>query len=992
MGCDETPPTRHTSERRERDSPIRSLLRTAGAPQARLVANSLSTTNGLIGDNGGGDVILDFEVEAQTTEGLSIADAQATEGTDASLAFVVTLAPAGTTAVTVDYATADGTATQGDDYTATSGTLTFAPGETTKTITVPIVDDDEEDDGETLTLTLSNTVGAELTDAQATGTIRTTEEVTTSNALTAAFQNVPSGHDGEDDDFNVQILFDAALSGSWRFVRDAITITNGTHTRTSRVDGRNDLWRIGVEATSDADVTVNLRASVACGETGALCTSDSRRFETAISTVIDGPDADEEEEETTVTALTASFSGMPGAHNGSSAFTFRIRFSEELASSYSYTTMRDHSVRVTQGATTTGATNARRMVSGKNDDWEVTVTPTSAADISIALGPTTDCAATGAMCAGTGEDQVALTSALSATVGGPPEMSIADATVEEAAIATVDFEVTMSKAASSAVTVSYATSDGSALAGSDYTAASGTLTFNAGETTKTIAVTVLVDSLDEDSETFTMTLSNPSSGTVLSDATATGTITNTGPMPKAWLTRFGRTVASQAVDAIGDRIGSKGGSHVQVAGIALNGAGEVVEDERTNGLGQLEWQEREEDLHSMSASDLLLGTRFQLSSGGESGRPIWTAWGQFATGGFEAEVDETKLDGSVTSGFLGADVSGDRWLGGLALSISAGDGDFSMIDDEDETGEVESTLTSVYPYARLSVSDKVDVWAMAGAGSGDIELVQHADSTRTEDLPIKTDIGMRMGAIGMRGEVLSPEQTGGLSLAIKSDAFLVKMTSDAVHSSRGNLAATESDASRVRLALEGARTWEAGTGRFTPSVEIGVRHDGGDAETGTGVELGGGFRYEGAGVSIEGAVRTLVSHEESGYEEWGASGAIRIDPGTSGRGLALRLAPSWGNASSGMDQIWSPHGTHGLATDQEFETESRVEGEIGYGLSLRRIPGVVTPYTGMTLGDSSGRAWRTGARWQMGTNAALGIEANTAGENTGVTLRARLRF
>ena len=155
---------------------------------------------------------------------------------------------------------------------------------------------------------------------------------------------------------------------------------------------------------------------------------------------------------------------------------------------------------------------------------------------------------------------------------------------------------------------------------------------------------------------------------------------------------------------------------------------------------------------------------------------------------------------------------------------------------------------------------------------------------------------------------------------------------------------------------------------------------------------GGGFRYEGAGVSMEGRVRTLIAHEESGYEEWGASGAIRIDPGTSGRGLSLTLAPSWGNASSGVDQIWSPQGTHGLSDEEEFEAESRLQGEIGYGLSLSRIPGVVTPYTGMTLGEAGERAWRTGARWQVGANGALGLEASSAGEDTGVSLRARLRF
>ena len=947
----------------------------AGAAEALLVGNSLSTTNGLIGDNGGGDVILDFEVAAETTEGLSIADAQATEGTDASLTFTVMLSPAATETVTVDYATADGTATAGDDYTATSGTLTFAPGETTKTIAVPVVVDDVEDDGETLTLTLSNAVGAELTDAEATGTIRNTEEVTTSNALTAAFQNVPSEHDGEEDAFDVRVLFDAALSGSWTDVRDAITVTNGTHTRTSRVNGRSDLWKIEIEATSDAAVTVNLRASVACGETGALCTSDSRRFETAISTVIDGPDEDEEEQ-TTVTGLTAAFEGMPSTHNGSTAFTFKVRFSEELTS-YSYATLRDHSVRVTQGGTTTGASSVRRMVSGKNDYWEVTVTPASAADISIALGPTTDCSATGAMCTGTGDNRVALTSALTASVEGPPELSIADATVEEAANATVDFEVTLSKAAPGTVTVAYATSDGTAVNGSDYTAKSGTLTFNPGELSKTISVTVLEDGTDEESETFTMTLSSPTGGALLSDATATGTITNTDPMPKAWLTRFGRTVASQAVDAIGARMDGDARSHLQVGGMSLNGAGERVKEEeglRKTGLEELAWRDRNRDAGSMTASELLLGSAFQLSTGSENGTPAWTAWGRFSTSGFEAEVDGVKMDGDVTSGFLGADISRDQWLGGLALSMSRGDGDFSLI-DEDETGEVESTLTAIYPYAKVGVTERVDVWGMVGLGTGDVTLTEHADNERPKDRSIKTDISMRMGAIGARGELLSGEQAGGMSLAIKTDAFLVEMESDAVRRTDGNMAGTKSDASRVRLALEGSRAFEMGAGTLIPRAEIGIRQDGGDAETGTGVEIGGGISYQGAGFSIEGSVRKLVAHEESGYDEWGASGSVRIDPGASGRGLSLTLTPTFGAASSGVEQLWSHRDATGLTPGDEFEAESRFETELGYGIGLRGNHGLLTPYTGLSLREGGDRTWRTGTRWKMAEQATLGLEA-----------------
>ena len=117
-----------------------------------------------------------FEVKADPA--LTVADAEATEGDDATLDFTVTLHPAAAAEVTVDYATQDGTATAGSDYTSTSGTLTFAAGDTTKTISVPITDDTADDDGETFKLALSNVSGANVRDAEATGTIRNTEENT----------------------------------------------------------------------------------------------------------------------------------------------------------------------------------------------------------------------------------------------------------------------------------------------------------------------------------------------------------------------------------------------------------------------------------------------------------------------------------------------------------------------------------------------------------------------------------------------------------------------------------------------------------------------------------------------------------------------------------------------------------------------------------------------------------------------------------------------
>ena len=100
---------------------------------------------------------------------ISVADARANEGAGAKAAFQVSLSRAFTGAehrVTVDYATADGTATAGEDYTATSGTLTFAAGEKTKTVSVPILDDAVDEGEETFVLRLSNATGARIADGE----------------------------------------------------------------------------------------------------------------------------------------------------------------------------------------------------------------------------------------------------------------------------------------------------------------------------------------------------------------------------------------------------------------------------------------------------------------------------------------------------------------------------------------------------------------------------------------------------------------------------------------------------------------------------------------------------------------------------------------------------------------------------------------------------------------------------------------------------------
>ena len=1093
-----------------------------GATVAALVANGITLNGTVIGDNQGNAALLDFSVA--TGPALSVADVSVTEGPGATADFVVTLAPAASETVTVDYATADGTATAPADYTSTSGTLTFAAGETSKTVSVPVIDDTDEDSGETFTLTLANPSGggAYFADATATATIHNDETAvrprvtavelladasgdgrwdpgeaievhvtfsepvtvtgglpwievsfggpggmvpyvsgsdsatlvfsfdipsysngltdpavvpdsltangaeivsaaselvaelghegaepgatpgTPATALTAELLEVPAGHGGRV--FTVDLRFSEDVTGlSYLTLRDhAFTVAGGTVTGARRLDRDgaepDREWEIAIAPAANAgDVTVTLPATTDCAATGAVCVDD-RPLSAAVSVTVPREAAVQQDP---ATPFTVRLDRVPAEHDGTTAIVFRVLFNKKPDSAYSYVTMRDATVRARRDGAAVAVSAVERLNKPHNDRWQITVPPGGKGDVTVSVGPFSSCSDTGAVCIG---DGTVLSNAVSATILGPPGLSVADARVHEAANAALDFAVTMSRASSATVTVDYATSDGTATAGSDYTATSGTLTFAAGDTAKTVSVPVLDDGIDEGEETFTLTLSNASGGNAwLKDAEATGTIENSDAMPQAWLARFGRTIASQAVDAIGGRMEGGGSSHVTVGGQSLPLSGGTMapddgEDLESPLMRFVETgDEPGETSRGVTGREVLLGSSFHLAAGGEDGGTAFAAWGRFTTGGFEADVDDVRLDGSVTSGFLGADVGAADWLVGVAVSASEGEGSYTLLDTEsDDSGEVESSLTAFYPYARLSVSETTDVWGLVGYGTGELTLMQNPGTDRAQTY--ETDIGMRMGAVGARGEVISPEEPDRLTVALKSDAFWVRTSSDAVNGPGGNLAASEADVTRVRVLVEGSRSFETGSGRLTPSLELGLRNDGGDAETGTGIEAGAGLRYSGGGVTVEGSVRTLVTHEEAGYEEWGASGSVRIDPGPSGEGLSLSVVPAWGAASGGAERLWSLADAGRLGSDGGFEAGRRLETEVGYGLGLGRTPGVLTPYVGLSLGDGSGRAWRTGARWSVEPSLTLGLEA-TRSEAAGggaadraLALRGSLRW
>ena len=248
----------------------------------------------------------------------------------------------------------------------------------------------------------------------------------------------------------------------------------------------------------------------------------------------------------------------------------------------------------------------------------------------------------------------------------------------------------------------------------------------------------------------------------------------------------------------------------------------------------------------------------------------------------------------------------------------------------------------------------------------------------------RTGNGLTMAAVGVRGGL---PQVGGFRLALKSDVFLVRTMSDAVASAgAGNLAAGEAGMSRVRAALEGSRELRFGSRTITPSVELGVRQDGGDAETGLGLETGFGIVYAEPRLSlmVDATLNLLVAHQDSRYKEWGFTGSVRFDPGLAGRGLSLTMMPSLGSASQGAGRLWAMQDMGGLVPyGTPFDMGGQFAADLGYGMAGPGGRGTGTPYAGVTQSGIGYCAIRYGWRWEMGQRFNLGVEGARQGGFSG---------
>ena len=443
----------------------------------------------------------------------------------------VTLSTESVHTLTVTYATGDDTAVAGSDYRSASGTLTFAPGETGKIVSVTVLDDPVDELTETLTLTLSDPEGCNL-GAQSTATLSVIDD----DVVQAAFST--DGFSGTEADNSIEASVTLSASSP-----HTVTVNYATG---------------GGTATAGSDYTA---------ASGTVTFNPGETVKTVSVPVLD--DSVDEASETVMLSLSDPVNGALGAQD-TAALT--IDDNDAVTVAFSAAAFRGDETSGTITASVELSIPSEQTLKVKyttGDGTALAGSDYTAASGTLSFAPGETSKPLAVTVLDDGEDE--LTEKFTITLSAPEncelgmpsaaEFSIDDDDVVQAAFSadnlsaaesggSIDVTVTLSAPSPHAVTVNYAASDGSAAARRDYAAASGRLTFDPGETRQTFSVLLLDNDVDEAPETVILTLSDPVHSILGALNVSTLTITDDDPVSFAFAAATGSgSEASGAITA-----------------------------------------------------------------------------------------------------------------------------------------------------------------------------------------------------------------------------------------------------------------------------------------------------------------------------------------------------------------------------------------------------------------------------------------------------------
>lgn len=456
-----------------------------------------------------------FRVQYSGGSTLAINDLTITEGNSgASVAtFNVLLSPASSQTVTVNYTTANNTASAGTDYVAANGTLTFTPGQQSQPISVTVNGDTGLEPNETFNVNLSGPVNATIGDDQGVGTITNDDG---QPAISIADVSVTEGASG-----TATATFTVSLSNisSQTVTANYATAGNTATSGTDFVAASGTASIAPGQLSTTINVTVNSDITFEPAETFFVNLTNPTNGtigDNQATGTINNDDA-----EPTIFINNASVA-EGNAGTNSAGFTVSLSNPSFQTITVNYATANDTA---TAGSDYVATSGLITFTPGQTSrPLNVTVNGDTTFESNESFNVNLSLAANSSIADGQGVGTITNDDA-------QPAISVNDVSLTEGNTGTASaiFTVSLSNASSQTIAVNFQTSDGSATA-SDYATASGTATFTPGQLTQTIIVTVNGETVFEPNETFNLGLSGASNATI-ADAQGVGTITNDDTQP-----------------------------------------------------------------------------------------------------------------------------------------------------------------------------------------------------------------------------------------------------------------------------------------------------------------------------------------------------------------------------------------------------------------------------------------------------------------------------
>lgn len=480
---------------------------TGGGTAGGSAGGSAGGTAGSGGGMGGG---------ASSSSTVLIAPAMTVAESATMAGFTVTLSPPSSAIAFVSFTTNDGTASDLTDYVPLAGTLTFMPGETSKTIMVTLAPDTLDEDDETFSVDLFDAIGASLGNANGTATVTDDDAAP---GLSIADATASEGATGFQ-----QVSLAVTLSAP---SGKPVTVSFATTAGTASTAGGDYLGQTGVLVFQPGETSRSVLVPIA----GDTADEPDEGFTVVLSAPTNAVLADATamvsllDDDLPVVANISSTTRIEG-NAGTSLFTFTVSLSEASPQAVSVTYSTQNGT-ATAGTDYTAANGVVMFAPGElSKPLTVSVTGDAMAEPNetffvVLANPT--------------NAQLGLTTGLGVIsnddTAGVPQVTVADATVVEGNTGSVFlvFTVTMTPAPSAATTIVMQTENGTAVAGSDFTGfADSNLIFPIGAATRTVSVAVSGENIDEADETFSLRITGVAAGSnaVIAQDRGVGTITN----------------------------------------------------------------------------------------------------------------------------------------------------------------------------------------------------------------------------------------------------------------------------------------------------------------------------------------------------------------------------------------------------------------------------------------------------------------------------------